>query len=126
MHDIKKPRKWGVLILFASTTTLLCCALPVLMVSLGMGAVVASVYGEYLPFLGTLGLYKEWTFGITVGLLALVGWILYRPGRTCPTDPEYAKLCNTAHTWNIRFFWGSVIVWCIGAFAAFALPLLQF
>ena len=124
MANLKKPRKWGVLILFASTTTLLCCALPVLLVSLGMGAVVASIYGEHLPFLGTLGLYKEWTFGITVGLLALAGWILYRPGRSCPSDPELAATCNIAYKWNVRLFWGSVVIWFIGAFAAFALPLL--
>lgn len=89
-----------------------------------MGAVVASIYGEHLPFLGTLGLYKEWTFGITAGILTLAGWILYRPGRICPTDPKLAIACNTAHTWNVRFFWGAVVIWCIGAFAAFVMPYL--
>ncbi|MDQ7050407.1 MAG: hypothetical protein Q9M92_13100 [Enterobacterales bacterium] len=52
---IKTPKKWGVIILFTSSATLLCCALPILLVSLGMGAVVASLYGEYLPWLRWFG-----------------------------------------------------------------------
>jgi len=122
VSDIKKPRKWGVLILFASTTTLLCCALPIVLVSLGMGAVVASVYGEHLPFLGLLGLHKDWTFSLTAGvLLVFAGWLLYRPGRACPTDIELAKACASTHKWNIRLFWISVVLWGIGFFAAYLL-----
>lgn len=119
MSDIKKPRKWGVLILFASTTTLLCCALPIVLVSLGMGAVVASVYGEHLPFLGLLGLHKDWTFNLTAGVLVLAGWLLYRPGRACPADIELAKACASAHKWNIRLYWLSVAVWCFGFVTAY-------
>ncbi len=122
MADIKKPRKWGVLILFASTTTLLCCALPILLVSLGMGAVAASLYGEYFPWLRWFGLHEYLTFGVTFAILAIAAWVIYRPGRTCPADPELAKQCNSAQKWNIRFLWGSVTVWCIGTFSAFILP----
>ena len=121
--DTQKPRKWGVLILFASTTTLLCCALPILLVSLGMGAVVASIYGDYFPWLQWFGRNEEITFSTTALILLIAGWVLYRPGRTCPADPELAKACNTAHKWNTRFYWASVAIWCIGAFAAFVMPL---
>ena len=113
-----KPRKWGVLILFTSMVTLLCCALPILLVSLGMGAVVASLASN-VPWLITLSQYKVWTFGITALILVVAGWALYRPGRACPTDLEYAKLCHTANKWNRRFYWTSIIIWCIGAFTAF-------
>ena len=51
--NIKNPKCWGWLILFASTSTLLCCALPILLVSLGLGAVVVSMASS-LPFLVTL------------------------------------------------------------------------
>jgi hypothetical protein len=117
-----KPRKWGVLILFASTTTLVCCALPILLVSLGMGAVAASLYGEYFPWLRWFGLHEYITFGVTAAILAIATWALYRPGRACPADPMLAEQCNNAHKWNIRFLWSSVVVWCIGAFSAFILP----
>jgi len=122
--EIKKPTKWGVLVLFTSISTLLCCALPILLVSLGMGAVVASLASS-VPFLITLSQYKAWTFSMTAIILVSACWVLYRPGRVCPADPEYARLCNNAHKWNTRFFWIATTIWCIGSFAAFILPLLQ-
>ena len=123
MDKIEKPRKWGVLILFSSVPTLLCCALPIFLVSLGMGSVVASIYGDYLPWLRWFGFHENITFGITATILIIAGWAIYRPNRVCPADAELAKACNSAHKWNIRFFWGAVIIWCIGAFATFILPM---
>jgi len=119
--EMKKPRKWGILILFASTGTLICCAIPILLVSLGMGAVVASLASN-VPFLITLSQHKELMFAGTALLLLFSGWMLYRPGRTCPADLELGVLCNRVHKWNLRFFWGSVVIWCIGAFSTFILP----
>lgn len=119
-----KPRKWGILVLFASTGTLICCAIPILLVSLGMGAVVASMASN-VPFLITLSQHKEWMFAGTALLLVLAGWALYRPGRACPADPELGALCAKAHKWNIRFYWGSVVIWVVGFTTAYLLPLLQ-
>jgi len=115
---IKKPRKWGWLILFASTGTLLCCALPIILVSLGMGAVVASLASN-VPFLITLSMHKGWVFAVSGILLLLGGWALYRPNRVCPADPELGALCDKAHKWNVRLFWASVLIWCTGFFFAF-------
>ena len=120
MEKDMKPKKWGWSVLFASTGTLLCCALPILLVSLGMGAVVASL-ATNVPFLITLSMHKGWVFAGSGLLLLFGGWALYRPGRVCPTDPELGKLCDNAHKWNIRLFWGSVTIWCIGFFTAFLL-----
>lgn len=125
MPEQVKPRRWGWLVLFASVPTLLCCALPILLVSLGMGAVVASVYGKYFPFLRWFGLHEATTFGMTALILLAAGWALYRPGRACPADPELAKQCTGAHQWNVRLYWASILIWCIGFSAAFILPLLQ-
>ena len=93
----------------------ICCALPILLVSFGMGAVVAAMASN-VPFLITLSLYKTWVF-ISSGLLLLFGgWLLFRPGRACPTDPELAELCDKAYKWNCRLYWASVFIWCIGFF----------
>lgn len=121
---VAKPRKWGVWILFASVPTLLCCALPVVLVSLGMGSVVVSLYGENLPFLQWFGMNEPITFGVTAVILAIAAWFIYRPGRTCPTDPDLAQACQSANRWNHRFYWGAVTIWCIGAFFAFLLPII--
>ncbi len=117
---IQKPRQWGWLILLTSSATLVCCVIPIVLVSLGMGAVVASLYSN-LPFLTFLGVHKAWTFGITALILALAAWALYRPNRTCPADPELARACNSAHKWNVGLFWVSGVLWGVSFFAAYLL-----
>ncbi len=119
-NNVKKPIKWGWLILFTSSATLVCCVIPIVLVSLGMGAVVAAFYGN-LPFLTFLGIYKSWTFTVTASILLLAAWVLYRPGRACPVDPALAKACSSAHKWNTRLFWASVFLWSISFFSAYLL-----
>ena len=111
-------KKWTWLILLTSSGTLICCALPIIFVSLGMGAVVASV-ATSLPFLITLSLHKAWVFSGSAVLLCLGGWLLYRPGRTCPADPKLAEMCENAFTWNCRIYWLSIVIWCVGFFFAY-------
>ncbi len=117
------PNHWGWLILFASTSTLLCCALPILLVSLGMGAVVAAMASNF-PLLITLSQHKIWIFAGCFALLLIAAWALYRPGRACPTDPQLAAKCASAHKWNKRFFCCSVMVWLLGFFSAYILQYL--
>jgi len=109
--------------LFASTGTLICCALPIILVSLGLGATVAALTSN-LPFLITLSLQKAWVFTGSGMMLLLSGWLMYRPDLTCPTDPELGRVCNKTQVWNRRIYLSSVIIWGVGFFAAFlALPL---
>jgi hypothetical protein len=109
--------------LFASTGTLICCALPITLVTLGMGATVAALTSSF-PLLITLSMHKIWVFLGSGAMLALSGWLMYRPGRSCPTDPELGRLCNRTQVWNRRVYWSSVVIWGIGFFAAYvALPL---
>jgi len=111
------------LALFTTTGTLVCCALPITLVALGMGATMASMVSSF-PFLVTLSENKNLVFIVSGLLLTLSAWMMYRPGRSCPVDPKLNVLCNKTQVWNIRIYWFSVILWCIGFFAAFlALPL---
>lgn len=111
------------LALFATTGTLICCALPIVLVTLGLGATVAALTSSF-PFLVTLSEHKAWVFAGSGALLGLSGWLLYRPGRACPADPELGELCNRAQVWNRRIYWTSVTLWAIGFFAAYlALPI---
>ena len=120
-----ETRKWGWLILFASTTTLVCCALPIILVTLGLGAVSAALFSN-LPFLADLARHKAWFFSGSFILLALAAWALYRPGRTCPVDPVLAEKCEVADRWNRRLIWGSASIWLVGVAAAYlALPILE-
>src|SRR6202162_6232603 len=56
--------------LFTSLGTLLCCALPSLLVLVGLGASVASML-SFIPWLVTLSRHKQWTFSISGILIAL-------------------------------------------------------
>lgn len=106
--------------LFTTTGTLVCCALPIVLVTLGMGATVAALTSA-MPFLITLSQYKAWVFAFSAMMLATSGWLVYRPSRVCPTEPELAAACNRVQMWNRRVFWGSVAVWSVGFIAAFLL-----
>jgi len=109
--------------LFATSGTLICCALPIILVTLGMGATVAAITSS-LPFLIVLSQHKVWVFIFSGLMLAISAWFIYRPNQSCPTDPQQAHACATAKKWNKRIHWFSVVIWSIGFFAAFlALPI---
>ncbi len=108
------------LALFFTSGTLICCALPILLVSLGFGAVVASLNFNF-PALLFLAEHKARTLGISALILLLLAWIIWRPGQSCPADPALAARCNQAKTWNRRVFWLSVTIWCTGFFFSYLL-----
>lgn len=115
-----RPRRWGWLVLATSSATLVCCVIPIVLVSLGFGAAVASLYGA-LPFLTFLGVHKAWTFALSALVLIAAAWALYRPGRTCPADPELARACESADRWNRRLLTIAGAMWGVSFFAAFLL-----
>jgi mercuric ion transport protein len=116
--------KWGWVLLFTSTTTLICCALPIMLVALGFGAVSAAMFSNF-PFLVTLAHHKLWLFSGSAVLLLLAAWALYRPGRACPVDPVLAARCESADRWNRRLFIVAAGLWGVGFTAAYlSLPLL--
>ena len=75
------------LTLFASSSTLICCALPALFIVLGAGASFVNLITIF-PFLITLSKYK-----LTISLFAFFsiligGYINYKTYHLpCPTDP---------------------------------------
>src|ERR1035441_2375492 len=79
--------------LFTSLGTLLCCALPSLLVLFGLGASVASAL-SFMPWLVTLSRYKQWTFSVSGILIALSFVNMYyvaprlRPAECSPDDPS--------------------------------------
>jgi hypothetical protein len=117
----QKHLSW--LTLFTTTGTLVCCALPIMLVSLGMGATIASLVSSF-PILIVFSENKTWVFAISGLLLLLSAWFIYRPGRSCPVDPQVGELCKKSLRLNQRIFWLSIVIWSIGFFAAYmALPI---
>src|SRR5438309_9731902 len=80
--------------LFTSMGTLLCCALPSLLVLFGLGATVASVLSE-APWLVSLSHHKVWVFIVAGGLIcsnfvylyAIAPRLQMRSGACDPADP---------------------------------------
>ena len=108
--------------LFASASTWICCALPILLVTVGAGAMLAGITNQF-PVLIVLGAHKNWMFAISGVFLAAAGGLIWRSGQHCPTDPLLAQQCQRMQRWNKRVLWISVIVWFFGFVAAyFALP----
>ena len=115
-----KPKSWSWLLLVTTSATLTCCALPILLVAAGLGTAVASI-ASTAPWLITLSMYKGWVFAVSGMMIATSAWVVYRPGRACPADPELAAACAKADKWNKRFVWVSGAMWCVGFFFAFVL-----
>lgn len=98
--------------------TLVCCALPSLLVVLGLGTTVAAVVSA-APWLVVLSKHKGWVF-LAAGILIVVSRLyteriaprLTADGAACPLPLSRA----TRTIW-----WTSVVLYAAGAFIAFGL-----
>ena len=105
--------------LFSSFGTLICCALPALLVSLGAGAVLAGLITNF-PQLLFLSKYKIYVFSIAGLLITISGYMLWVNRNTpCPIDPLAAKLCNKLRKLSIYKYFFSLIIFITGLFFAF-------
>lgn len=110
--------------LFTSMGTLVCCALPALFVSLGLGASFVSVLGAF-PQLIWISERKGLVFSIAGILLLVSGTLRANSSRLeCPTDPALAAQCGTLKKSGRAIFYFSLVCYLIGAFFAFAAPLI--
>lgn len=118
MRERRWEGAWSGLALLASTGTLVCCALPILLVSLGLGAAVAGLVDQF-PWLPALTRHKVWVFGAAAVMLAAGLAVTYRPGRACPADPARARACERLDRINRVLLWAGVGIWTAGFAAAY-------
>jgi mercuric ion transport protein len=109
--------------LFTSLSTLLCCALPSLLVLFGLGASVASML-SFMPWLVTLSRHKQWTFSISGTLIALsfVNMYYVSPrirAKQCSADDPPA--CEGASKLSKVLLWVSAGIYSVGFFVAYVL-----
>src|SRR5687768_5665365 len=90
-------KKWpAFLSLFGSLSTLVCCALPALLVALGLGGALAGLVGHF-PQIVWLSRHKPEVFGLAGLLIAAAGWMQWRARyEPCPLDPAQAAACHSA------------------------------
>lgn len=127
MPAIKRVRQASLmnyLSLFGSFSTLLCCALPSLLVLMGMGATVASAL-SVAPWLVTMSKHKVWTFAIAAALISMSFMMTYwvapriKEGEACIEDDP--TMCGRVSKFSRMLLWGSATIWTFGFFMAYVL-----
>jgi uncharacterized membrane protein len=113
----------GYVSLFASSSTLLCCALPALLVAIGAGATLAGLVSTF-PALIWLSNHKEETFSFSAAMLLLSGWLQWKNrSAPCPIDPQLAVQCMQTRMISRRIYFFSISIFFVGVLFAFVLPL---
>lgn len=109
------------LALFTSLSTLVCCALPAMLVALGAGAAMAGLVSA-VPQLVWLSRHKELVFGIAGAMLVAAACLRYANRNACPADPALAALCRRLRAFGGFVLSFSVALYGIAAFFAFVAP----
>jgi hypothetical protein len=120
----RRGRASAWLALFAGTSTLVCCALPALLVMLGAGAALASLV-SVVPQIVWLSEHSGWVFGIGAVMLALGGVAQWQQRHApCPLDPALRQACMAQRRRSLWIYGASVLLFAVGAWVALVQPLL--
>lgn len=110
------------LTLFSSTTTLICCALPAMLVMLGAGSVMASL-ATNVPGLIWVSSNKVPFFMFAAAMLALGALLQWRArSLPCPIEPDLAASCMRTRKTSLIVYFISLVIFLIGGFFAFIAP----
>jgi hypothetical protein len=105
--------------LVGSLGTLLCCAMPAVLVSIGAGAAVASLVTN-VPQLVWLSEHKVALFIVAAVMLVISAVATYLNRRMpCPTDPVRAKSCRRIRRFAASLFFISLGLYIVGFYFAF-------
>lgn len=117
-NDLQKNIWISFFSLFTSMSTLICCALPALLVSIGLGATMVGLVTTF-PQLIWLSENKLLVFSSSFIMLSASVYMQYRARfLPCPIDPREAQACSNARLWSKRVTIFSIVVWFIGAIFA--------
>lgn len=108
--------------LFASSGTLVCCAIPALLVAIGAGAALSSLVSVF-PQVVWLSEHKLALFAVA-GLMLLTSGTLQWRSRSapCPTDPALRNACLRTRKTSRRVYAASVLLYLVGGWFAFVQP----
>jgi hypothetical protein len=123
--DELKPTRWvSLLTLFTSSGTLICCALPALLVAIGAGAALSSLIAT-IPQLVWFSEHKTSVFTAAAIMLIASGVLQWRARYLpCPADPTLAQLCIRTRRQSLWLYLISVAIFLVGGFFAFIAPLI--
>jgi hypothetical protein len=105
--------------LMTSVSTLICCALPALLVTLGAGAALAGLVST-VPQLIWLSAHKGAVFAVAGIMLAIAGVLQWKNRNApCPADPAQAAACKKLRQISWWIYGISVVIYATGFFFAF-------
>lgn len=109
--------------LFTSGSTLICCALPALLVSIGAGAAMAGLVTTF-PQIVWLSEHKVALFSIA-GVMLIASGVMQWRARSfpCPADPALAAACTRTRKVSLVIYWISAGIYVVGFFFAFLAPI---
>lgn len=122
INELKPTRLVSLLALFTSSGTLICCALPALLVALGAGAALSSLIAT-VPQLVWFSEHKIGVFSIAAIMLLASGLLQWRSRYLpCPADPALAQICLRTRRQSLWLYLISVAIFLVGGFFAFVVP----
>lgn len=124
MTHLKHTKLASIFSLLTSGGTLICCALPALLVGIGAGAAMSSLVTN-VPQLVWFSEHKVEVFLFAALMLLLSGGLQWRARRLpCPADPLLAAACMATRKVSWRVYLFSVLIFLIGGFFAFIAPII--
>ena len=110
--------------LFAGSGTIICCALPALLVSIGAGATLGSLISTF-PQLVIISIYKIQIFFGAFIVLVVTGILKYQTRNLpCPLDEKKAAACTKAKRLSLFIYFSSVGLFITGFTFAYLIPFL--
>ena len=110
--------------LFASSSTLICCALPSVFIVIGAGATFASIISIF-PFLVVISKYKVSITLVSLLILVFAGYINYKTYYLpCPADPELGRICLQTRKRSRSIYYFSVILFTFATIFTYLIPYL--
>ena len=120
--DKMNERISSILALFASTSTLLCCALPSVFVLLGAGATFASLVSVF-PFLIDLSRYKMAITLFAAAMILIASIANHRlKSKPCPVDSELREACMQNRKITGFIFYVSVTIFIAATLFTYLIP----
>ena len=108
--------------LFASSSTLICCALPAVFIIVGAGATFASIISVF-PFLVVISKYKVSITLVSLLILVFAGYINYRTYYLpCPADPELGRICLQTRKRSRSIYYFSVTLFTFATIFTYLIP----
>ena len=108
--------------LLSSSSTLLCCALPAILVSMGAGAVFANIISVF-PALTVVSRFKVEITVVTLIILVAVGVLHSKTAKMpCPADPNLGRACLKSRKRSRVVYYITCIVLATASIFTFIVP----